>query len=179
MLDVLKKYSDCKPDSYVVSGANRSNITRTLHAMLKRAQCSTDDCGLHALRHSFATELFNQGKDIKTVSEILGHSDTKITTKIYIHVLNKKKLEAVNIFDKQKSITNIKESESILKILTENNIALSEIETGVLGYIRDNKIFKLVFTDRLNIGDIVILAKDIYNAYYNETDNDGKQSNEE
>ena len=52
--------------------------------------------GVHALRHTFATLLLSNGVDIKTVSELLGHSDVTITYNTYIHVIKELKVKALD-----------------------------------------------------------------------------------
>lgn len=42
--------------------------------------------GMHAFRHTFATNCYNKGCDVKILSKLLGHSDVSITYNIYIHL---------------------------------------------------------------------------------------------
>ncbi|MBR5369793.1 MAG: tyrosine recombinase XerD [Bacilli bacterium] len=77
------------------SSISRQGFFKMLKQLLKEKGLNTE-VSPHTLRHSFATHLINRGADLRSIQEMLGHSDIS-TTKIYTKVSDDKVLAEYNL----------------------------------------------------------------------------------
>lgn len=88
--------------TWVLTTRNNTQVKpRQLDQMFRRIAVASElpeekIYGVHALRHTFATLLLTNGVEIKTVSELLGHSDVTITYNTYIHIIKEQKAKALD-----------------------------------------------------------------------------------
>ena len=73
--------------AYVLTGAEECMEPRTLQYRMEKYthECGLDGVHFHTLRHTFATRAVEVGFEIKSLSEVLGHSSTTITLDRYVH----------------------------------------------------------------------------------------------
>ena len=91
--------------AFVLTGTEQYMEPRTLQYRLKKntTACKLEGVHFHTLRHTFATRAVEVGFEIKTLSEILGHSTTTVTLDRYVHSslelkrANMRKLNAVGM----------------------------------------------------------------------------------
>ncbi|MFC4019598.1 tyrosine-type recombinase/integrase [Micromonospora sp. GCM10011542] len=69
-------------------------------ALLLRAAAGLDWLHLHDLRHAFSRFLLDQGEDLRTVRELLGHSAIRMTADTYGHVLPTRTRQAAPAIDR-------------------------------------------------------------------------------
>lgn len=83
-----RKGSPCDPRTL-----RRSHYLRCRRAGIRETP-------FHSLRHTFATRAIENGMDVKTVSQILGHKDVMITLRTYVHSTEKSRKQVADMMDK-------------------------------------------------------------------------------
>ena len=100
VLELLVSFQD---NGEYVFGGNKPMEPRTLQNHFKRItrESGLPEKNFHMLRHTFATNCIEEGIDVKSLSEILGHSDVQITLNRYVHPsmdTKRKHLNALSLF---------------------------------------------------------------------------------
>lgn len=84
LLELLMKFYNGKK---YVFGSDRPMEPRTMQYQFKKIlkEANLADTNFHILRHTFSTNCVENGMDVKSLSEMLGHSDVQITLNRYVH----------------------------------------------------------------------------------------------
>ncbi len=105
LLKIIKKESNSK---YVITTRNSRMVgnrsyQRTFKFILKKVNVPYRN--FHSLRHTFATNAIELGMDVKTLAEILGHTNAMITLNRYSHSLLNYKIEMMNKLGKNLNLS--------------------------------------------------------------------------
>ncbi len=86
IIDILKKFQQ-RDTYFLLSNSEKLYDPRYLESFYARIlkKCNIKRNKFHTLRHTFATRSIESKMDIKTLSEILGHSSVEVTLKLYVH----------------------------------------------------------------------------------------------
>lgn len=86
-LKLCKKFQQPNQNTFLATGNQCLLEPRKLQRKLKKytTDCNLHDVHFHTLRHTFATRCIEIGCDMKTLSELLGHSDISVTMNCYVH----------------------------------------------------------------------------------------------
>lgn len=98
IIDILRKFRSSE-NFYILSGNAKVTEPRTMQrkfqSILKKAELPS--INYHSLRHMFATNCIKLGFDVKTLSEILGHSSVETTLNRYVHSSMERKMQCMNL----------------------------------------------------------------------------------
>lgn len=101
LLDIIKKrYGSVPPCAYFLTASiSRYKEPRRVEYQFGKItdRCNLKAVNFHALRHTFATRLTENGTDVKTLSELMGHANIKTTLK-YMHSSEQQKRAVMNCF---------------------------------------------------------------------------------
>ena len=111
LLELRAYYLICRPVKYLFNGSNPSgsisqrSIQHLVHRSLLKTGLASKNYTVHTIRHSFATHLVDNGTDLHTVKELLGHKNIQ-TTMRYMHLSSKRIQGIVNPYDAMLAVGN-------------------------------------------------------------------------
>ena len=98
LVEIARQFRD-HPKAYILSGERGKYIEpRTMQNRFKTyvKESGISDANFHSLRHTFATRCVEVGFELKSLSEVLGHSNVNITLNRYVHPNLETKRSAIN-----------------------------------------------------------------------------------
>jgi integrase len=101
LLPMLRSFAG-SADCYVLSGSKKPVEPRTMQYRFAKLLENADlpSVHFHSLRHAFASGCIALGFDVKTLSEILGHSSVELTLNRYVHTSMERKRQCMALLDK-------------------------------------------------------------------------------
>ncbi|SHM31692.1 tyrosine-type recombinase/integrase [Ruminococcus flavefaciens] len=99
LVRMLKAFKPSNVDAFIITGNCKLPDPRTIQYRFKAllARIGLRPLNFHSLRHLFATNCVELGFDIKTLSEILGHSSVEITLNRYVHSSIERKRQCMDM----------------------------------------------------------------------------------
>lgn len=163
--DIVKivKEMNVGDENYVLTGKDKWTEPRTFRRFYQNfmKKIGIEPLKFHSLRHTFASINIENGADVKTISEILGHSDVDVTLKIYTHTSNKAKRKAVEKFE-----TLLKEKSIKYDFKYKGSICCINKKTGKLDFIGTIKeVAEYMGANTVYVCDCINLIRedDVYN----------------
>ncbi len=104
LLELRAYYIQYRPVEYLFNGQGKGrrysqrSIEKVVQNAIIKAGLANKDYSVHTIRHSFATHLVDNGTDVHTVKELLGHNSLS-TTMRYLHLSQKRVEGIVNPYD--------------------------------------------------------------------------------
>lgn len=99
LIDMLKSFKPSNTDVFIITESIKFPDPRTMQYRFKvlLSKIGLRDTKFHSLRHIFATNCIEVGFDVKTLSEILGHSTVEITLNRYVHSSMERKKQCMEL----------------------------------------------------------------------------------
>ena len=108
LIKILKSIKKENKSKYVITTRNKDMVgnrsyQRTFEFILEKLNVNYRN--FHSLRHTFATSALEIGMDVKTLAEILGHTNAMITLNRYSHSLLSYKIDMMNKLGKNLNLS--------------------------------------------------------------------------